>query len=148
MLRINQNRSAASAKSYYSRAEYYGEGQEKAGRWGGKLARMLGLEGQVRESDFHALCDNLDPRTGQQLTARHDQQRTAGYDFSWHLPKGVSLAYAIGGDARIEEVLDRCVSETMAEMECEVKTRVRVGGRHENRTTGNLAWGQFTHIST
>jgi conjugative relaxase-like TrwC/TraI family protein len=149
MLRIIQNRSAESAKSYYSRAEYYGEGQEKAGKWGGKLARMLGLEGQIKESDFQALCDNLDPRSGQQLTARHDaNRRTVGYDFNWHVPKGVSLAYAVGCDDRIEGLLDRCVSDTMTEMEREVKTRVRVGGQQENRTTGNLAWGQFTHVST
>ncbi|MEM9703148.1 MAG: hypothetical protein AAF907_11965 [Planctomycetota bacterium] len=32
MLRIIQNRSAAGAASYYSHAEYYGEGQEKARR--------------------------------------------------------------------------------------------------------------------
>lgn len=147
MLRIIQNRSAESAKSYYSRADYYGEGQDKAGQWGGKTAAMLGLEGRISECDFQALCDNRDPRSGSQLTARQNIDRTVGYDFNWHVPKGVSLAYAVGGDMRIEEVFERSVSETMVEMEEEAKTRVRIGGRQENRTTGNLIWGQFVHTT-
>ncbi len=146
MLRIIQNRSAAGAKSYYSRAEYYGEGQEKPGYWFGTTARMLGLKGRIEESDFQALCDNVDPRTGRQLTARHNTDRTVGYDFNWHVPKGVSLAYALG-DKRIEEAFERSVQETMQEVEAEAKTRVRIGGRQENRTTGNLAWGQFVHTT-
>ncbi|MEZ6129186.1 MAG: MobF family relaxase [Planctomycetaceae bacterium] len=146
MLRIIQNRSAESAKSYYSRAEYYGEGQEKAGTWHGKTARLLGLEGRIQEADFQALCDNLDPRSGWQLTARHNTDRTVGYDFNWHVPKGVSLAYAMG-DSRIESLFERSVQETMLEMEAEAQTRVRIGGRQENRETGNLAWGQFIHTT-
>jgi conjugative relaxase-like TrwC/TraI family protein len=148
MLRIIQNRSPASAASYYSHAEYYGEGQEKAGIWGGKTAEMLGLEGKIQESDFQALCNNLDPRTGQQLTARHNSDRTVGYDFNWHVPKGVTLAYAVGGDKRIEAIVERSVNETMVEMEAEARTRVRIGGKQEDRTTGNLIWGQFLHTTT
>ena len=146
MLRIIQNKSAASARSYYSRAEYYGEGQEKAGHWHGKAARMLGLAGRIEESDFHAVCENRDPRSGEQLTARHNFDRTVGYDFNWHVPKGVSLAYAFG-DSRIESVFERAVQETMLEIEREAKTRVRIGGQDTNRTTGNLAWGQFVHTT-
>jgi conjugative relaxase-like TrwC/TraI family protein len=148
MLRIIQNRSPASAASYYSHAEYYGEGQEKAGIWGGKTAQMLGLEGRIQESDFQALCNNLDPRTGHQLTARQNTDRTVGYDFNWHVPKGVTLAYAVGGDKRIEAIVERSVNETMLEMEQEAKTRVRIGGKQENRTTGNLVWGHFLHTTT
>lgn len=147
MLRIHQSKSAASAKAYYSHADYYGEGQEKAGQWHGKTAKMLGLSGQIEQADFNALCDNLDPRTGNQLTARHNDNRTIGYDFNWHVPKGVSLAYAIGGDKRIEQVFARSVEETMLEIEAAAKTRVRGRGRDENRITGNLAWGQFIHTT-
>ncbi|MEP3480183.1 MAG: MobF family relaxase [Fuerstiella sp.] len=147
MLRIHQSKSASSAKAYYSHADYYGEGQEKAGQWYGKLAQQLGLSGTIEQAHFNALCDNLDPRTGKQLTARHNDNRTIGYDFNWHVPKGVSLAYAIGGDQRIEQVFARSVEETMHEIETEAKTRVRTAGRDENRTTGNLAWGQFIHTT-
>ena len=51
MLRIIQSTSAAAAKSYYteglSKEDYYSEGQEIAGEWGGLLAKRLGLSGQV-----------------------------------------------------------------------------------------------------
>ncbi|MCA9038408.1 MAG: AAA family ATPase, partial [Planctomycetaceae bacterium] len=57
-----------------------------------------------------------------------------------------SLAHAMG-DHRIEEVFERSVQETMLEMEAEAQTRVRVGGRQENRSTGNLVWGQFVHTT-
>ena len=148
MLRIIQNRSAAGAASYYGHAEYYGEGKEKAGLWGGKTAAALGLSGVIEERDFKALCENRDPRTGDRLTARQGDNRTVGYDFNFHVPKGVSLAYAVGGDDRIAGVFDRAVGETMAEIEAEAATRVRVGGKHEDRVTGNLAWGQFLHTTT
>lgn len=45
MLRIIQNTSAAGAKTYYSTADYYSEGQELAGVWRGEGGRLLGLSG-------------------------------------------------------------------------------------------------------
>ena len=146
MLRIIQNQSSASAKTYYSHAAYYGEGQELSGHWHGKLAKQLGLSGEIRQCDFDALCDNLHPETKEPLTPRHDTNRTVGYDFNWHAPKGLSLAFAMGDD-RIADVFDRVVTETMQELETEAKTRVRVDGRNEERTTGNLVWGQFIHTT-
>ena len=100
MLRIIQNRAAASAKSYYSHSDYLSEGQELAGRWGGKTAALLGLSGPVEKADFEALCDNRDPQSGNPLTARTKQDRTVGYDFNFHVPTGVSLAFALSGDER------------------------------------------------
>ncbi|MEZ6121201.1 MAG: MobF family relaxase [Pirellulaceae bacterium] len=144
MLRIIQNRSANSAKSYYSHAEYYGESQELTGTWHGNTAEMLGLTGEISQCDFDAMCDNLHPRTGEPLTARTNRDRTVGYDFNFHVPKGVSLAYAFG-DERIGDVFARAVNETMEEIEAEAKTRVRTSGRQEERLTRNLAWGTFIH---
>jgi hypothetical protein len=70
MLRIIQNTSAAGAKSYYSTADYYTEGQELVGKWRGKGAVALGLEGQIKPEHWDALCDNRHPQTNIPLTLR------------------------------------------------------------------------------
>lgn len=147
MLRIIQNRSAASAQSYYSKADYYSEGQELVGQWGGLGAELLGLTGEIKQHDFEAICQNRHPATGERLTPRTKSERTVGYDFNFHVPKGVSLAYMLGGDERILEAFRASVRETMQELEADVKTRIRVRGRDDERVTGNLAWGEFIHLT-
>jgi conjugative relaxase-like TrwC/TraI family protein len=147
MLRIVQNSAPAGAKSYYTSADYYTEGQELEGVWRGKGAAMLGLEGKVEKAQWDALCDNKNPSTGKSLTARQRQGRRVGYDFNFHVPKGVSLVYGLSGDERILEAFRESVDATMRDMEAEMETRVRVGGKNEDRTTGNMVWGEFVHTT-
>ncbi|MGE3999020.1 MAG: relaxase domain-containing protein, partial [Planctomycetaceae bacterium] len=61
MLRVIQNSSVEGAKKYFSSAHYYSEGQDLIGRWRGKGAAMLGLNGDIKQKDWDALCDNLNP---------------------------------------------------------------------------------------
>ncbi|GIK18969.1 MAG: conjugative relaxase [Planctomycetota bacterium] len=147
MLRIIQNSTPAGAKSYYSTADYYAEGQELAGVWRGKAAARLGLSGEVRREDWDALCDNRNPSTGEPLTARTKSDRRVGYDFNFHVPKSVSLLYGLTGDARILDAFRESVDATMRDIEAEMQTRVRAGGRNEDRTTGNMVWGEFIHTT-
>jgi conjugative relaxase-like TrwC/TraI family protein len=148
MLRIRQNTHVIGAKGYYSSADYYSEGQELTGHWRGEAARMLGLEGEVKQQDWDALCDNVHPQTGERLTARTDEHRTIGYDFNFHVPKSVSLLYAVTRDDRLLDAFREAVDVTMKDMEAEMATRVRKNGRNENRFTGNLAWGEFIHFTS
>jgi conjugative relaxase-like TrwC/TraI family protein len=148
MLRITQNTHVGGAKSYYSTADYYSEGQELTGRWHGAAARRLGLEGDVKQAQWDALCDNLHPQTGEQLTARTRSDRTVGYDFNFHVPKSVSLLYAMTRDERILDAFRDSVDETMHDIETEMAARVRKGGKNENRLTGNMAWGEFVHFTS
>src|SRR5208282_4186307 len=136
MIRISQQDSAGSAKRYYATADYYSEGQELVGSWGGKGASMLGLEGTVDKFSFERLCDNLNPTTGQPLTVRTRSERTVGYDFTFSVPKSVSLLYTMSGDQDILGAFRSAVDETMREMEAEMKTRVRQGGQDTDRLTG------------
>lgn len=97
---------------------------------------------------FERLCDNLDPRTGKQLTVRTRGQRTVGYDFTFSVPKSVSLLYAMSGDQGILEAFRGAVDETMREMEAEMKTRVRRGRQDTERMTGNMVWAEFIHTTS
>lgn len=148
MIRVSQQNSAVGAKRYYATADYYVDGQELVGRWGGKGADRLGLSGTVGKQAFEQLCDNLDPRTGQPLTVRTRTERTVGYDFTFSVPKSVSLLYGLTEDQQMLEAFRSAVDETMREMESEMKTRVRRSGQDENRTTGNMIWAEFIHTTS
>ncbi|MGP1345539.1 MAG: MobF family relaxase [Phycisphaerales bacterium] len=155
MLRIHQSENAASAQSYFTqglaREDYYVDDQEIPGRWGGNGAERLGLLGtgdpSVTREGFIALTENRHPMTGERLTVRQRLDRTPGYDMSFHAPKGVSLLHAIHGDDRIVETFRAAVHQTMLEIEADAATRVRKGGKQEDRTTGNLVWGEFVHLT-
>ena len=152
MLRMVQSVNASSAMAYFkaelsSGAYYTKDAQTKAGRWGGKTAKALGLEGEIDERDFAALCSNAHPETGEPLTPRTKDGRTVGYDITFNAPKSVTLAYELGGDKRILDAFERSVRTTMERIESETLTRVRTGGKNEERQTGNLAWGEFTHFT-
>jgi conjugative relaxase-like TrwC/TraI family protein len=147
MLRVTQQSSPAAAKGYYTTADYYTEGKELVGEWGGKGAALLGLRGTVGKGSFEALCDNRHPGTQVPLTARTKQDRTVGYDFTWSVPKSVSVLYALTGDEGLLAAFRSAVDETMRDVEAEMKTRVRRGGRSEDRETGNAVWASFYHFT-
>ncbi|WP_169974006.1 MobF family relaxase [Tautonia rosea] len=148
MLRIIQNRSAAGAKSYYSTADYFVQGQELAGRWRGRGARLLGLDGEVGRADWESLCDNRHPRTGAALTMRTKDRRTVGYDINFHVPKSVSVIHGLTGEGRILDAFRTAVRRTMDDIEAEAQARVRKGRKDADRTTGNLVWGEFLHFTS
>jgi conjugative relaxase-like TrwC/TraI family protein len=148
MLRVTASRNA---KEYFAqslkREDYYSEGQEVSGDWHGMAAGRLSLSGAVTQAEFDSLCDNKIPGTDERLTQRTKSNRTVGYDFNFHCPKSVSVAYEFTRDEHILDAFKLSVNQTMREIESEIKTRVRKNGADENRTTGNMVWAEFVHFT-
>jgi len=149
MLRITNSFSGKEATRYYGAAlgqtDYYARG---AGIWGGIGARHLDLSGTVSKEDFAALAQNWDPHSGTRLTVRTKDDRRAGYDFTFSVPKSVSLHLALGGNAEVERMIMESFQETMALIESTMETRVRAKGTDEDRRTGNMVYASFIHRVT
>jgi len=143
MLRITQNSSADGTNKYFF--GYYSEQDLATPKWYGKGAEKLGLSGEIQDKEFEAICHNTNPETKEQLTARNAKDRTVGYDFTFSVPKSVSLVYALTQDKEIIEAFNNSIEKTMLEVEEHAETRVRKSGKYENRKTENLIWGTFTH---
>jgi conjugative relaxase-like TrwC/TraI family protein len=60
-------------------------------------------------------------------------------------PKSISIVALAGADERIVAAHDQAVWSAMRELENFAATRVRAGGGHGDRSTGNVAAGLFTH---
>jgi conjugative relaxase-like TrwC/TraI family protein len=158
MLRIFCSEDVSQARNYYTSSlkyeadpsklgQYYGQEQEVIGEWQGKGAERLGLNGKVDQAAFESLCDNKRPGTNDRLTPRTNDHRRVGYDFNFNCPKSVSVVHALTGDERVLGAFRESVAETMRQMESDMKTRVRVHGADEDRTTGNMVWGEFIHFT-
>ncbi|MDD9934866.1 MAG: relaxase domain-containing protein, partial [Myxococcales bacterium] len=160
MLRITVSTSGRAATAYFnaelSRGDYYAEKGELAGIWQGRGAALLGLEGQVVEREaFAALASNRDPTTGEQLTPRLKDNRRAGYDFTFSAPKSVSVLreYLLetGREAQAAELVagfERAVGDSMAELEADMRVRLRAKGQRGDAVTGTMVWAGFTHFQS
>lgn len=151
MLRITPATGIQRAKDYFteslSRGDYYSEQQERIGVWGGKLAAQMGLSGAVEQEAFFRLCENRHPATDKSLTYRTVSNRRVGYDINLHPSKSLSIQFGITGDQQIVEAFEDASDYAMQLIEADVETRVRKGGANHNRTTGNLVWAGFTHLT-
>jgi conjugative relaxase-like TrwC/TraI family protein len=149
MLRFTPIENARQAEHYYSVSDggYYLGAGDLHREWGGKAAAMLGLTGRPDYEQFKRLINGLDPETGEQLTAKLIDDRVPGWDVTASVPKGVTTALE-RGDGRIREVIWQAGRQAMAELEELAATRVRKGGRQEDRETGNLVWYATEHPET
>lgn len=149
MIRMIQSNSAGHAKAYFSdalvKSDYYLNDQELQGRYHGRLAERLGLNEIATKESFFALCENINPKTGQPLTLRTKEERTVGYDINFHCPKSVSIVHALSKDNHILEAFQESVADTMKDIEADSKTRVRKSGKYEDRDAGELIWADFVH---
>ena len=146
MLRITQKTSGSDTAKYFF--GYYSEHELDKPVWLGKGSEKLGLKGEIKEKDFEAIGNNKHHLTSEQITDRMVENRTSSYDFTFSVPKSVSVIYGVTEDKEILESFDKAVRKTMAEIESNSEVRVRKDGVAENRKAGNLTYGIFTHSET
>jgi conjugative relaxase-like TrwC/TraI family protein len=156
MLNIEVNRSAEGVERYFDRelavSDYL---MKEPGVWAGRGAERLGLRGPVQRTQFVALLRNEDPTSGKRLTARMNtsrqengeavSNRQVGYGLVFGIPKSLSIYLAITGDPVVESIARSAVDETMRAMETEMQCKVRKGGLHADRRTGEMLYSKFFH---
>lgn len=156
MLRIHESKSPGAAKRYFTeglaRGDYYMDGDEvfgcQAGVWGGRLAEMMNLSGEVTGEAFRALCENQRPGSGDPLTPRTRADRRVGYDFTFNCAKPESIVSLVKPDVALLQAFPSVVADTMALVETDARTRVRLEGKNEERITAHLVWATFVHYTT
>jgi conjugative relaxase-like TrwC/TraI family protein len=78
--------------------EYYTARGESPGRWNGPGAEVLGLRGEVTDTDFSAVLAGTHPRTGEDLGKHWRRQTVVAFDVTVSAPKDVSILYALGDE--------------------------------------------------
>lgn len=147
MIRMKPIRDAKKAESYYGKSDggYYLEGLHR--EWIGDGAAKLNLTGTPSFDQLKHLIRGLDPHSGEQLTARLNDDRLCGWDVTGSVPKGVTLALERGDD-RIHAAIWASFREAIAMMEDYATCRVRVDGQQDDRVTGNLVAYAVEHPDT
>ena len=141
---------SAAAKAYYEQSDYYAA---VTGEWLGDGAKMLGLEGTAKKTDFELLCDNINPLTGKNLTKYTKDNRRVGIDLTFSSTKSVGIVREMGGidnlgDERVQDAHREAVAYAMKFVEQDMQCRVRVNNSDHNRTTSNLIAYRVTHRDT
>ncbi len=146
---------AGYAKNHLERNDYWAENEKVSGKWFGKGAEKLGLQGEVQLEQFERVRQGLDPHTGERLRQRMRTQEGSKenrgrnlYDFTISAPKSLSIMAILGGDERLREAHERAVAEALAQLERYAATRVRVNNQDADRDTGNLVVACYTHDSS
>jgi conjugative relaxase-like TrwC/TraI family protein len=149
MLRISTLKSAS---DYYTKSltkgDYYSEQSEISGEWQGLGAKKLGVFGEIKKEQFDLLCAGHHPLTGDQLSSRIVSDRREAYDFTFSVPKSVSVLSAVSTPevaSLIQDQIKESMNFTMNEVERNIQTRIRESGKNDNRVTSNIVYGYFLH---
>lgn len=147
MLRFRPSTNASQGYFYFEKSDAGLDASDLQNEVGGKAAKFLWLDKNPDFDQFKNLLNGLDPRSGQQLTAKIIPGRISYWDVTASVPKGVTTALE-RGDQRIHDVIWEAGREAMADIESMITTRIRKGGEQDDRTTGNMIWYGFEHPET
>ena len=117
--RAHGGQAATYYEEKYSRDDYYTEKQRVVGRWFGRGAAELGLDGDIDTADFRAVLNGLNPRSGEIIVhaaQREGEPKRAGWDATFNAPKSVSVQALVGEDARLIAAHRRAVERSLQEL--------------------------------
>jgi conjugative relaxase-like TrwC/TraI family protein len=150
---ISARGNAASASRYYGhlqRDDYYSREEEPPGRWAGKGAERLSLDGPVTQAEFDAALRGIDPKTGERLAqlGGRGREHAAGWDMTFSAPKSVSVLWALSEAPErqmIAQAHRSAVLAATAQLEATAgwARRGRAGASREQ--TAGLLMAQFDH---
>ncbi|MFD1103573.1 MULTISPECIES: MobF family relaxase [Sphingobium] len=144
MLSVAAVRSASGAANYFAKDDYYTvEGSSEATTWAGEGAEDIGLAGEVSRDAFEAILNGILP-SGEAVA--QVENRRAGYDLTFSMPKSASVMAYVAGDKRVLAANMAAVQKTMAWVEKNLaEGRRDVEGRKVPVQTGNLVYALFQH---
>lgn len=155
------------AANHLSNSDYYAEGETVKGKWMGRGAELLGLEGEVTMQQFDAIRQAIDPATGEFLRQRQSADRYGEvtrngettiektgtgrnlYDFTVSAPKALSVLAL--EDPRAMEAHHAGVSAIAQELERLAGARIRKGAANAanlSRVTSNLVIARYDHTAS
>ena len=122
------------AGRYYTERlpSYYLDGDGPPGRWWGRGADRLALQGEVDSDVFLAVMAGRDPVTGRQLGRRYGEGSVRGYDATFSAPKSVSVLFGLGDEEvrrQVVEAHEDSVAAVLGWIESHAHTRMRHHGQ-------------------
>ncbi|WP_316167528.1 MULTISPECIES: MobF family relaxase [unclassified Bradyrhizobium] len=150
---ISARGNAASASRYYGhlqRDDYYSRDGEPPGRWAGKGADRLSLNGPVTQTEFDAALRGIDPKTSERLAqlGGREREHAAGWDMTFSAPKSVSVLWALA-EAPERQVIAQAhrtaVVAASAQLEATAGWARRGRGGAAREQAAGLLMAQFDH---
>ena len=148
---------AASTALYYTRYLTQADG-ELPGRWTGRQADLLGLQGEVTTDALEALLEGRDPTSGSPLgyplldrVAKSGKvvRAVAGFDATFSAPKSLSVWWALTGDDRLAECHDTAVRAVVDWIDrYGSTTRIRSNGHRLHPDTQGLTCAVFRQTTS
>ena len=131
-VRVTTLKGAGAGRYYTERLpSYYLDGDEPPGRWWGRGADRLGLQGEVDADAFLAVMAGQDPVTGRDLGRRYGEKSVRGYDATFSAPKSVSVLFGLGDEEtrrQVVEAHENAVGAVLGWIESHAHTRMRHHG--------------------
>lgn len=150
---ISARGNAKAALAYYAHLrqdDYYTHDGEPPGRWAGRGAERLSLQGLVTQSEFASALQGLDPKSSEPLVQRGGKSHAhaAGWDMTFSAPKSVSVLWALSVPQErtaIEAAQRSAVTEATRYLEKEAAWSRRGKGGLIREQAAGLLTAQFDH---